>query len=201
MIFIDFREPKEIASYLEKKNVCYTIKHLVVGDYVIKDIFIERKTWSDFLLSYASGRLFKQMLQLYQQKNAVLILEGFHFDSIARIEGFYSILTQIVFRYHIKIIFTLNPEHTAGFLIALERTMQDNCLKEPIKLIPIQNISLEQQKKRILFCFPTIGNKKANTILKTCPSLRTLFTATDQQLSTYGIGKKGQKAFEDILDR
>lgn len=200
MIFIDFREPKEIASYFEKKNIPYTIKHLIVGDYVIKDIFIERKTWSDFLLSYGSGRLFKQMLQLYQQKNAVLVLEGFHFDSVVRTEGFYSILTRILFRYHIKIIFTLNPEQTAGFLIALERTVQDDGLIESPKLLPMRTLTLQQTKKRILCSFPLIGNKKANTILKMCPSLRTLFTATDCQLATYGIGKKGQKAFEEILD-
>lgn len=199
MIFIDFREPKEIASYLEKKNVCYTIKHLIVGDYVIKDIFIERKTWSDFFLSYANGRLFKQMLQLYQQKNAVLVLEGFHFDSIVRTEGFYSILTQILFCYHIKIIFTLNPEHTAGFLIALERTIQDHYSAEPTKLVPTQNFSLKQRKKRILYCFPNIGGKKAEKILQHFENLNSFFSASALELKKVGIGRKTRKGMKALL--
>ena len=61
-------------------------------------------------------------------------------------------------------------------------------------------LDLLKRKKYILSCFPTIGETKAQNILARCPSLRQLFVALPDELRTYGIGKRGQKAFQDILD-
>jgi hypothetical protein len=44
-----------------------------------------------------------------------------------------------------------------------------------------------------------IGQKKAEKILALC-SLRKLFTLPEKQLQDYGIGKKGQQVFQEILD-
>lgn len=200
MIVIDTREPKEIAEYLKAYAVPYQSTSLVIGDYVINQIIVERKTFSDFFISYKTGRLYKQMLQLYLHKNSVLLLEGFDLEYIQEKQAFYTILVKILLNYKIQIFFTQNMEHTAAFLIALERNSKNvEALLLP-KLLNHQYFTIQQRKKHILCCFPFIGDKKAKKILEQCHSLRTLFTATDIELQCYGIGKKGQKAFEEILD-
>lgn len=199
MIIIDKREPKQIADYLHLKHVPYSYATLVIGDYRIHNISVERKTWTDFFQSYQSGRLYKQMLQLYQQQQSVLVLEGFKLEYIHNSEAFYTLLSKILFSYQIKIVFTLTVEDTAAFLIALYHTIQYYVPPALPRLLPY-NVPLVLRKKYILSCFPHIGDKKAQNILARCPSLRQLFVAPPDELHRYGIGKQGQKAFQDILD-
>ena len=211
MIIVDTREPKEITNYLTKKNINYQVQKLIIGDYIVNDILVERKTWTDFFESYRTGRLYKQMLQLYQHKNSILILEGFHLEHVGNKEAFYSLITKILFQYNIKITFSHDIGHTAAFLIALSwntrQKKQEKINKQdeypvffPVRLLPSQ-LSVEQRKRHILSCFPMIGPKKAERILTNCLSLRNLFTAPEKQLAEYGIGIKGQKKFQEILDK
>jgi ERCC4-type nuclease len=180
------------------------VQKLLIGDYIINNIFIERKSWHDFLQSYRTGRLFKQMLQLYQQTNmrehrrSILILEGFALEPIERKEAFYTILTRILEDYNIRIISTLNQIHTAAFLTSLYWNTKQKKENIPSRLAQPQR-SAQQCKRHILFCFPMIGQKKAEKILALC-SLRKLFTLPEKQLQDYGIGKKGQQVFQEILD-
>lgn len=200
MICIDTREPNEISSYFTTQHIPFFRQKLIIGDFAVNGLLIERKTWTDFFASYGSGRLYNQMLQLHQHQNSILVLEGFHLDAIAKKEGFYTILIKILMQYKIKIIFTLDTEHTAAFLIALERiTRNENNSQTLSKIIP-KSLSLPETKKRIICCFPFIGDIKAERILERCPNLRRLFTAPPKELECYGIGKIGQKAFEEILD-
>ncbi|MEK6921156.1 MAG: ERCC4 domain-containing protein [Nanoarchaeota archaeon] len=200
MIVIDTREPEEISLYLALHNIAFCRKKCVIGDFHVNGIVIERKTWTDFFTSYGNGRLYKQMLQLYQHCDSILILEGFHFDWLQNKEAFYSILCTLSFRYKVKVVFTGDAQHTAAFLTALERiTRQSDRLQSPSKLLP-KGVTISQTKKRILCCFPSIGDRKANRILEECANLRRLFIAPPKELERYGIGKKGQKAFEEILD-
>ncbi len=200
MISIDTREPNEISSYFTAQNIFFSRQKMIVGDFAVNGFLIERKTWTDFFTSYGSGRLYKQMLQLHQHPDSILILEGFHLDAIARKEGFYTILIKILMQYKIKIIFTLDLEHTAAFLIALQRVaINGNSANTLPKILP-KSLSARETKKRIICCFPFIGDIKAERILENCPSLRSLFTAPSKELELYGIGKAGQKAFEEILD-
>ncbi len=199
MILIDTREPKEIGEYLKKYAVPYQFASLVIGDYVINQIILERKTFSDFFISYKTGRLYKQMLQLYQHKNSILVLEGFNLDYIHKKHAFYTILVKILLNYKIQIMFTHTLEHIAAFLIALERNSKS--FEAPLlpKLLLSRYLTMQQRKKHILCCFPFIGDIKAERIVGQC-TLRRLFTAPPKELEFYGIGKKGQKAFEEILD-
>lgn len=200
MIYIDTREPNEISSYFAAHNILFFREKMIIGDFAVHGILIERKTWTDFFMSYSSGRLYKQMLQLHQHFGSILILEGFHLDAIAKKETFYTILIKILVQYNVRIMFTLDTEHTAAFLIALERiTQKEKKFCTPPKILPM-SASLSNTKKRILCCFPFIGDIKAKRILEQCPTLRKLFTTPPKELKLYGIGKIGQKAFEEILD-
>ena len=199
MICVDTREPEEISSYLAAQNISFCRKNMIIGDFAVQNILIERKTWTDFFASYGSGRLYKQMLQLHQHPDSILVLEEFHFDWLQNKEAFYSLLCTLLFAYNIRVVFTADMEHTAAFLIALERIIiKQKNTSTPPKILPL-SLSLQKTKKRIICCFPFIGDIKAECILKQC-TLRKLFIAPPKELELYGIGKKGQKTFEEILD-
>lgn len=105
MIQIDFREPQEIQTYLSQFDICYEIKQLPIGDYIIRDWIIERKTWSDFFASYSSARLYKQLLQLAQQRRSILLIEDAQLEHIEKLEFFYTILCTILIVYNVRIMF------------------------------------------------------------------------------------------------
>ena len=79
-------KPKIIADYREKNSLVISvlmshgaeveIKELKVADYIVKDVAIERKTVSDFLSSMLNKRLIKQLEEIQQYKNKLLIIEG-----------------------------------------------------------------------------------------------------------------------------
>lgn len=201
MLIIDHREPKEIKEYLLRKNVLFAEKHLLIGDFIVNKWHVERKTWSDFFASYQTGRLFTQMLQLAQQQRGILLLEGFTLAYIQKKQMFYSLIVKIACKYNIKIIHTENHEHTAAFLIALQKNTFDEEKKEECafpKLIPSM-LSPATRKKQILLCFPHIGNKKAEKILAGFSSLRAFFIAPSKVLKQFGIGKKTEEEMERII--
>src|SRR3990167_10158373 len=76
-IIVDYREKNSlVASYLINLGFDVEFKELKIGDYVVKDTIIERKTISDFISSMINGRLLKQLEELKQFENKLLIIEG-----------------------------------------------------------------------------------------------------------------------------
>ncbi len=76
-IIIDYREKNSlIVSELIHLGLKIEFKNLKVADYLVNDIAIERKTVSDFISSMINRRLLKQLEELQQYKNKLLIIEG-----------------------------------------------------------------------------------------------------------------------------
>jgi len=74
----DYRERNcFVASELIHLGFEVEFKELKVGDYIVKDVVIERKTISDFISSMINKRLSRQLEELQQYKNKLLIIEGF----------------------------------------------------------------------------------------------------------------------------
>ena len=72
-IIIDYREKNSlVASHLVKLGFEIEFRELKVGDYVIKDVVIERKTVSDFVSSMINQRLLKQIEELKQIRSFFL---------------------------------------------------------------------------------------------------------------------------------
>ncbi|MDI6751930.1 MAG: ERCC4 domain-containing protein [bacterium] len=79
-IRMDFREERSgIWKILTERFEIEVVKdRLLVGDYLIKDIVVERKTASDFVQSIIDGRLFIQAKRMkgYNDLIAIFIVEG-----------------------------------------------------------------------------------------------------------------------------
>ncbi|MEM4625420.1 MAG: ERCC4 domain-containing protein, partial [Candidatus Pacearchaeota archaeon] len=76
-IFIDNREKNSLVpSELINLGLEIEFKQLEVGDYLIGNTVIERKTINDFLSSMINKRMISQIENLKINENPLLILEG-----------------------------------------------------------------------------------------------------------------------------
>src|SRR3989344_7203649 len=65
-----------VISELISSGVEVEFKHLLVADFLVQNTVIERKTISDFISSMISKRLSRQLEELQQYSNKLLIIEG-----------------------------------------------------------------------------------------------------------------------------
>jgi ERCC4-type nuclease len=189
-IIIDFREKNSLVpAKLKKINLEIELKELKVGDYLVKETIIERKTVNDFASSMINGRLKKQLNEIKQYENFLLIIEGdlnkiknIHPNSI---RGF---ILSICFHYKVPIIFTQNEEETAKYISIIANKQKKESSVNPIK----SNLTIEDQQKFILQSFPGIGVKKSIQLLKEFKNLKKIFLANEKDLEPI-LGKKSKE--------
>src|SRR3989338_8210006 len=191
-IIIDYREKNSlVASYLIKLGIEIIFKELKIGDYVVKDTIIERKTISDFISSMINGRLLKQLEDLKQFENKLLIIEGISNQEIYSdenskinanaIRGF---LLSITLKHKIPIIFTKDSEDTAKFIDVLSRK---------------KTLNKKEQMQFIIESFPGVGPKKSKELLKKFGSIQNIINAPIEELEKI-LGKRAEN-FIEIISR
>lgn len=182
-IIIDKRENQSLitANLIEQKaNISHEI--LEIGDYLINDTIIERKTYQDFTSSITDKRLFAQVSEMKKYPIRYLIIEGFDFTYKSRlhqnaIRGAILSITK-----HIPIIYTENEADTSKFLIQIAKRQE----KEPQEFAtrPTRStLSQEKQKQFILEGFPEIGPTAAKNLLEEFNSLKEIFNASEKILN------------------
>jgi ERCC4-type nuclease len=196
--------PKVIADYREKNASVISnlislgaqveIKELKVADYLVKDVAIERKTVSDFISSMTNKRLLRQLEEIQQYKNKLLIIEGIEEQELYNdepegvngnaIRGF---LLSILLKHRIPIIFTKNSEDTAKFILVLSKRKE----KETSLNAKKRSFNKKEQMQYILESFPGIGPKTAKKLLGEFKTLDTIFNAPNDKLKEM-IGKKAE---------
>ena len=196
-VIIDFQEKNSLViSELASLGIETEIKQLKVADYLTGGVAIERKTISDFVSSMINKRLLKQLEELSQYKNRLLIIEGteeqeLYGDSRSwtgmhpnAIRGF---LLSITLKYKTPVIFTKNYEDTARFISLLSRK------KETEMSLNVSKKSLNKQERMqfILEGFPGIGPKNAKKLLSHFKTLQNIFNAGKEELEAV-IGKKAE---------
>ncbi|MBA7594179.1 hypothetical protein ES703_01118 [subsurface metagenome] len=207
-------KPKAILDYREKNSLIPSelinlgleieFKNLKVADYIIKGVAIERKTVSDFVSSMINRRLLKQLEELGQYKERLLIVEGIDEQELYTdsedwagmhpnsIRGF---LLSILLKYKVPIIFTKNCEDTAKFLSVLSKR-KPNELPLNVKK---RNLNKKEQKQFIIEGFPGIGPKTAKKLFKKFTTIKNIINASGEELKEV-IGKKAdimKKIIED----
>lgn len=200
-IIIDYREKNSlVASHLIKLGFEIEFKELKVADYIVKDVAIERKTISDFISSIINGRLLKQIEELKQFENKLLIIEGISEQEIYSddnvginanaIRGF---LLSTVLKHKIPMIFTKNSEDTAKFISVLS--------KKKAKEIPLnakkKTLNKKEQLQFIIESFPGIGPKKSKELLEKFGTIQNIINAPIEDLKEI-LGKKAETIIEMI---
>jgi Fanconi anemia group M protein len=194
-ILIDYREKNCLVPFeLKNRNLNTEFCELKVGDYLINNLIIERKTVNDFISSMINKRILRQIEDLNQYEDKLLIIEGIEERELYNednksinsnaIRGF---LLSILLNYKIPILFTKNSEDTARFIEVLtKRKKTEHSLNFKRK-----GLTKEEQIEFILESFPGIGPKTAKKLLQEFKSLNNIFNASQEEL-TKRIGKKAE---------
>ncbi|MCK5149758.1 hypothetical protein KAJ87_02440 [Candidatus Pacearchaeota archaeon] len=195
-IEIDYREKNcLVPSHLKKLGFEIEFKELKVADYIIKNIVIERKTISDFISSMINQRLHKQIKDLQQCENKLLIVEGIEEQELYNekngngvhanaIRGF---LLSIILKHKIPLIFTKNPEDTAKFILILSRKKSTEISLNFNK----KSLNKKERLQFIIESFPGIGPKTAKKLLEKFKTIKKIINSTQEELKEIA-GKKAE---------
>ncbi len=195
-IIADYREKNcLVASELINLGLEIEFKELKVADYLVKDIAIERKTVSDFIVSMINRRLLNQLEELQQYENKLLIIEGIEEQELYSednssgvnansVRGF---LLSILLKHKIPIIFTKDSEDTAKFISVLSKRKEKELPLNATK----KTLNKKERLQFILEGFPGIGPKTARKLLEKFKTLKNIINASEEELREV-IGKKSE---------
>ncbi len=198
MIIVDYRE-KHLIDKLNEKDIEYEIEKLDVGDIIIGDIIIERKTSMDLEASIIDGRFFNQIKNLKENCDKTLILiEGNNFYRLNKnaIRG--AILSAIL-DFDVKVIQTRDIDETCEFIKIMKN--KQNKQNKTLKLVNIKKSSdTKKIKLAMLSCLPGISYKKASIILEHFGSIKNFVNSLNKIDQIDGIGKKTKEKIIEIIE-
>ncbi len=207
-ITIDYREKNSLViSELVSLGFEIDFKELKVADYLVNDIAIERKTVSDFVSSMINKRLLRQLEELQQYPNKLLIIEGIDEQELyvdnEEINGVHpnairGFLLSILLKHKVPILFTKDSEDTAKFISILAKKEA----KEMSLNVTKKSLDKKERLQFILEGFPGIGPKTAKKLLEKFKSIKNIINASEEQLQEI-LGKKAEivkKIIEDVYD-
>jgi Fanconi anemia group M protein len=186
IIFCDYREKKIVEILKLFDDIRVVEENLEIGDFLIGNLIIERKTSEDLKNSIIDKRFFEQIKNL-KDKRSLIIIEGEtnEIGAIARIvaEG-------------ISVVFTKDEFQTAQLLrkIALKINENVNIIKTKI----VKKGKSEKEKIiSILLSFPGISYKSAEKIFKKFESIKDFVNSSKSKLRAI-FGKRGEKIYEIV---
>jgi len=193
-IIIDNREKQSLVpSELSNLNFNIQFEQLQVGDYIVNNTIIERKSFSDLQGSIINKRIFAQLENL-KDKNSLLIIEG-KSNLILHENALRGFFLSLATEFKIPFIFSKDEKDTALFISVLSK-------KETNKEISIRHSPKLQSKSQIqqfiLEGFPNIGPSTAKSLIKHFKSLNNIFNASEEQLEP--ILKSKTKDFKSIFE-
>ncbi|MCD6227770.1 hypothetical protein J7J90_04740 [Candidatus Micrarchaeota archaeon] len=201
-IIADHREPDEIINELRNLSADVIVKQIELGDYLTSErTVIERKSKHDFEQSIIDQRLFRQMNNLNEwYENVIIIVEGtepylrLHRDAI--LGAYASIITD----FHCSLFFTRNKIGTAEMIYAIAKHEQF-AKRYPLNIIgKRKRFTLSEHQRAVIESLPKIGPQLAITLLKHFGSIDNIANATvDDLMKVKGIGKKKAEEIVKIM--
>ncbi len=196
-IIVDHRERNSLViGELASLGIEIEMRELKVGDYLVGEVAIERKTVFDFISSMKNKRLIRQLEELQQYQNKLLIVEGIdeqelYTDSDEKIgmhpNAIRGFLLSILLKYKVPIIFTKDYKDTARFISVLLKKKS----KETSLNVSKKHLNKKERIQFILEGFPGIGPKTAQKLLKKFKTLKNIMNASQEELKEE-IGKKAE---------
>jgi len=215
MIYIDTREASTsptIYNSLVKLTDGDVETRILPIDYLIAgekgEVFIERKTSTDFVESWRSGRIFDQLDTLSslqdEKTRSMLVIEGSLHIPVKygrwRKEGVMGILASTALAWNIRIVPTPSIQYTI-LLVRSINNMLGKTVKElhPIEVKP-KALTLDEQARRIIESLPDIGPNIAERVLKHFRTpLNALTNCEIWDNVIEGIGEKTREKVSRVL--
>ncbi len=199
MILVDFREKNSfVLSELIGRGQDVKLEHLEVGDYIIGDIAIERKTLSDFISSMISKRLMVQLQNLKQFPRQLLILEGDESRGGVHPNAVRGMLLSIILDFNIPIIFSKSSQETAEFFILLDKKQDKKPHENSLKMKRIGH-TIQERQQIVLESFPGIGPRTAKLLLKEFKTIKKIINSKKEDLEKY-LDKNKSGEMKKILE-
>lgn len=205
-IAVDTREAASgIPEILRKKGMYVQMKTLDVGDYVVAEYAVERKTVRDFLASMYSGRLFEQAQRISgAYREYLLIVEGDTREMLADLRNprvYWGALLALVVNFDFKVFFTLDRRQTADLLHALSTKSRGKAAVRPLLVKKPRMATIRDRQLSVLESLPMIGPKLAEKLLSSFGSVRNVFRASRVELALKGgLGYARAGKIQQLLD-
>jgi DNA excision repair protein ERCC-4 len=190
VILIDNREKDSgIPELLKNKGIPILFENLEIGDYIIGDLIIERKTSKDFIASVFDGRIFQQTNKITSYTNkAILLIEGNLNNEIEYLKNknsIYGTLLVLALSYNLKIVYSSDIKESANILEIIYKHGKYYKI-EKFLLIKQKRIpnNTYQQQLNIISSIPHIGEKYAERLLKNFKTIKNIINASPQELSS-----------------
>lgn len=197
-IIVDHREKNSlvIANLMERKaNI--KLEQLEIADYLIGDIAIERKTYSDFVSSMINKRLVSQLEGIKKYPRYFLIIEGKPEVSDNLKKAAKGMILSTITSFQIPIIFSKDEEETAEILLILAKQIEKPKQQQSLRYSP-SNLTDDEQKQFILEGFPGIGPATAKKLLEGFGSIKNIINAPEKELREI-LGKKYDSFFRFLI--
>ncbi len=204
-IVVDKREPDDICDALESLGAEIELKQLELGDYQVSDrLVLERITRSDFESSIVDGRLFRQLKDLADSfQRVVVIVEGSP-DNESRLSrnailGAYS---SIISDFGCALFFPRSTSATAEMVFALAHHEQV-AKSQPLSVYAKRKaISFPDQQRAVVEALPNVGPTMAKALLKYFDTVENVMTAPESELQEVdNMGEKKAKQLRELLTK
>ena len=184
-IQVDIRENGSgIGDILREHGYEVEEKQLSVGDFIIEDLVIERKTVRDFQVSIIDGRLFRQIYTMKHRHNRCLLIieeNAEETEDNVHINAAQGALIQVTSGWQVPYLFSQGASHTA---VLIEQIIEQECRflqpNEHKARSGYKPRGEERKRQYLLAEIRGIGPKRAQALLLHFGSLRNIFNASCQ---------------------
>jgi ERCC4-type nuclease len=136
-IKVDYREHSIIDAFKKLNFTEYVVENLIIGDFIVGEIIIERKSVLDLSSSIIDNRFREQKERLLQATNdpskIMYIIEGNkkNIKNLSKkiIDG---AIINLIFKHQYKVLFTIDILDTAENLISLFSKIKNNDFNKEI---------------------------------------------------------------------
>ncbi len=205
-IIADLRESRYVVQALRKMKAEVIEKMISPGDYVVGEgLAVERKTFFDFVQSIYKKRLFEQIERLHQAyPRCCLVVEGDVDHGLATIRNplvFWGALAKATIEWSIPVVFTVNEEQTAQFLLSLAKKAQKKEKKTVAARYKPKFYAITDRQRFVVQGLPGIGPELSDRLLRKFGGVRKVFMAAGRELiSVEGFGRRRVGEITRFLD-
>jgi ERCC4-type nuclease len=178
------------------------IEHLAVGDYWIdRGVVVERKSYADFALSLADGRLFPQAAKLANcPQRPVVLLEGPRPLQMPHVHphALKGAMASLAVMWRLPVLVARNPEDSLTILRFLARQLRSST--GGLKRYDRKPKRLASRKLYVLQGLPGVGPALAQRLLLELGSVERVLTADEEALTRVrGVGRLKAARIRDLV--
>ena len=178
------------------------IERLPVGDYCLdRGVVVERKTYADFAVSLADGRLFPQAARLARcPHRPVILLEGPRPQRMPEVHAhaLKGAMASLAVMWRLPVLWARDPEDSLRILRFLARQLRTS--EAGLKRYDRKPKRLASRKLYILQGLPGVGPALAFRLLLEFGSVERVVTADDQELTRVrGIGHQKATRIRELV--